>query len=173
MVENRPLNIAMFAAEASPYAKVGGLGDVVGSLPKTLDKLGAKLTVVIPAYGAVRTAAPSIHPCMAIPRLEIPMAASVEHAEVLHTQMDHAGVDVYLIGSRKYFDRKGVYDDPATGEGYPDNMERFVFFMKSGLDLLPKLGVPIDIVHCHDSHTALVPGMMKTNLLNMICRYNF
>ncbi len=156
----------MFAAEASPYAKVGGLGDVVGSLPKALDKLGAKLTVVIPAYGADRTAVPSIHPRTAIPRLEIPMASSVEHAEVFHVQMDHTGVDVYLIGSRKYFDRKGIYDDPATGEGYPDNMERFVFFMKSGLDLLPKLGVPVDIIHCHDSHTALIPGLVKTNLWN-------
>ena len=167
MAGNPPLNIVMFAAEAFPYAKVGGLGDVVGSLPIALDKLGAKVTVVIPAYGGVAgMPAASIRPCTAVPRLDIPMASSVEKAENFYAQMDNAGVDVYLIGSRKYFDRRGIYGDPATGEGYPDNMERFVFFIKSGLDLLPKLGVPIDIIHCHDSHTALIPGLIKTNLWN-------
>ncbi len=166
MTGNRPLNIVMLAAEASPYAKVGGLADVVGSLPKALVKLGAKLKVIIPAYGTARAGGPSIRPCAAIPRLEIPMASSVEHAEVFHARMDQAGVDVYLIGSQKYFDREGIYDDPATREGYPDNMERFVFFMKSGLDLLPKLGEQADIIHCHDSHTGLIPGLLKTNFGN-------
>jgi len=163
MAGNDPLSIVMFAAEASPYAKVGGLADVVGSLPKALERLGAKLTVLIPAYGTDWPEKLFIRPCTAVPRLEIPMASSIEHAEVFHAQMDQTDVDVYLIGSRKYFDRKGIYDDPSTREGYPDNMERFVFFMKSGLDLLPKLGVPVDIIHCHDSHTALIPGLIKTN----------
>ena len=166
MVGNGPLNIVMLAVEASPYAKVGGLADVVGSLPKALDRLGAKLTVVIPAYGTAGLDSPSIDPFPAVSGLEIPMASSVERAEVFHSRMDHADVDVYLIGSQKYFDRKGIYDDPATGEGYPDNMERFIFFMKAGLDLLPKLGAPVDIIHCHDSHTALIPGLIKTNFGN-------
>jgi len=165
MAENRPISIVMFAAEASPYAKVGGLADVVGSLPKALVKLGAKVSIVIPAYGAARPGELSIRPCASVPRLEIPMGFSLEHAEVFHARMDQTSVDVYLIGSRKYFDRKGIYDDPATGEGYPDNMERFVFFMKSGLELLPKLGAEVDIIHCHDSHTALIPGLIKTNFL--------
>ena len=73
-------------------------------------------------------------------------------------------MDVYLIGSRKYFDRDGIYDDPATKEGYADNMERFVFFMKSGIELLRKLRLPVDIIHCHDSHTALIPGILKMNV---------
>jgi starch synthase len=166
MPGNNPLNIVMLAAEASPFAKVGGLADVVGSLPKALEKLGAKLTVVIPAYRSARPEGVSIRPCAAIPRLEIPMASSVEHAQVFHARMDQADVEVYLIGSRKYFDREGIYDDPATREGYPDNMERFIFFMKSGLGLLPKLGEPVDIIHCHDSHTALIPGLIKTNFGN-------
>ena len=79
--------------------------------------------------------------------------------------MDKTGVDVYFIGSKKYFDRRGIYNDPSTGEGYPDNMERFIFFMKSGLALMEKLGEPFDVIHCHDSHTALIPGILKTNLL--------
>jgi len=152
----------MFAAEASPYAKVGGLGDVVGALPKALAKLGVNPTVVIPAYRAAQSNSVAL-PCRAVPGFDVPMASSIEHAEVFQTRMDGTDVDVYLIGSRKYFDRKGIYDDPATGEGYPDNMERFIFFMKSGLELLLRLGKPADIIHCHDSHTALIPSLIKMN----------
>ena len=78
--------------------------------------------------------------------------------------LDATGIPVYLIGSRKYFDRSGIYDDPATMEGYPDNMERFIFFTKSVLELLPRLNAPVDIIHCHDSHTALIPGILDINL---------
>ena len=52
MIRKRPLRVVMLAAEAAPYAKVGGLADVVGALPKALEKLGAELTLVIPAYTA-------------------------------------------------------------------------------------------------------------------------
>jgi starch synthase len=162
MVRNDPLRIVMLAAEASPYAKVGGLGDVVGALPKALEKLEARTAVVIPAYPVARSSLPDIHPCRLAPGFDVPMASSVEHAEVFQTRMDQTEVDVYLIGSRRYFDREGIYDDPATREGYPDNMERFVFFMKSALELLPRLGETVDILHCHDSHTALIPGLMHT-----------
>jgi starch synthase len=155
----------MFAAEATPYAKVGGLGDVVGALPRALEKLGLKLKVIIPAYtsSVSRRTLPAVRRLSNLD-LDIAMAASVEQAEVFHSRMDQAAVDVYLIGSGKYFDRKGIYDDPDTKEGYPDNMERFIFFMKSGLSLIEKLAEPVDIIHCHDSHTALIPGILKTSL---------
>jgi len=156
----------MFAAEAAPYAKVGGLGDVVGALPKALEKLGLKLKVIIPAYApsVLAGALPATRRLSNLD-LDVPMAAFVERAEVFHSRMDQAAVDVYLIGSRKYFDREGIYDDPLTKEGYTDNMERFIFFMKSGLSLIEKLAEPVDIIHCHDSHTALIPGILKTSLL--------
>ena len=153
----------MFAAEASPYAKVGGLGDVVGALPKALEKLGAKPAIVIPNYRATQSGKFDIQRCDAVPGFDIPMGASIEHAEVFQTRIDGTSVDVYLLGSRKYFNRSGFYDDPATKEGYPDNMERFVFFMKAGLELLLRLEMPVDIIHCHDSHTALIPGLIHAN----------
>ena len=70
------------------------------------------------------------------------MQSSAERAVVYQAMLDATDIPVYLIGSRKYFDRRGIYDDPATREGYPDNMERFVFFTKSGLELLPRLHAP-------------------------------
>jgi starch synthase len=158
------MRIVMFAAEAFPYAKVGGLGDVVGALPKALAKSGAKISIVIPGYRSIDPARFHIEPCSAAPQFDVPMGSFVERAAAFQTRMDGCDVDVFLVGSLKYFDREGIYDDPATHEGYPDSMQRFVFFMKAGLELLSRIGRPIDIVHCHDSHTALVPGMIGPNL---------
>ncbi len=156
----------MFAAEAVPYAKVGGLGDVVGALPKAMAKLGAQPAVVIPAYRSVDFNRFQIKPCAVVSGFDVPMGPFFEHADVFQTRIHGSAVDVFLIGSRKYFDRDGIYDDPTTKEGYPDNMERFVFFMKSGLELLSRLKLPVDIIHCHDSHAALIPGIVNLNRTN-------
>ncbi len=166
MTRNNPLRIVMLAAEASPYAKVGGLGDVVGALPKALEKLDADPAIVIPAYKAAQSNAFAARSRSPILDFDVAMDSSTEHAEVFRARMNGSRVDVYLIESRKYFDRDGIYDDPLTREGYPDNMERFIFFMKAGLELICKLGMPVDIIHCHDSHTALVPAMINMNYRN-------
>jgi starch synthase len=153
----------MFAAEAAPFAKVGGLADVVGALPKALAKLGAKPVIVIPCYRSVDLGAHQITPCTSVPALDIQMSSNLEQAKIYQRRIRSSPVDVYLIGSQKYFDRDGIYDDPHTREGYADNMERFAFFMKSGIELLRRLQRPVDVIHCHDSHTALIPGMLKLN----------
>jgi starch synthase len=163
MPKKTALRIVMIAAEAAPYVKVGGLGDVVGALPRALDKLGAKVTVIIPAYGNVAGRAQQVEPCRDIPGFDVAMGNSSEHAFIFQTLMPETGVTVYLIGSSRYFDRGGVYDDPFTGEGYTDNMERYIFFMKASLELIFRLPGSFDIVHCHDSQTGLIPGLIKEN----------
>jgi starch synthase len=163
MLPTRPLRIWLFAAEASPYAKVGGLGDVIGALPKALERLGAVPAIVIPKYHASEPKDLDIQRCKAVSAFDIPVGSSVERAEIYQSRIERTSVAVYLIGSRKYFNRDGIYDDPATGEGYPDNMERFIFFMKAGLELLLRLELPVDVVHCHDYHAALIPGLIQIN----------
>ncbi len=160
------MRIVMFAAEAAPYAKVGGLADVVGALPKALARLGAEVSIVIPAHRCVDPQKYGIQRGAAVSGFDVSIGSSVEHAEIFQTRMDGTDVAVYLIGSPKYFDRDGIYDDPATRQGYPDNAERFIFFMKSGLELLLRLRLPVDVIHCHDSHTALIPGLIKMNHRN-------
>jgi starch synthase len=167
MTQDRQLRIAMLAAEASPFAKVGGLGDVVGALPKALEKLGVKPIVLIPAYRAVHSNVPNILPCSRVSGFDVPIKSAMEHADIFQSQIDDSGVEVYLIGSQKYFDRNGIYDDPESREGYEDNMERFTFFMKAALELLRRLGDPVQVLHCHDSHTALVPGFLESNLRSL------
>jgi len=163
MPEKTDLHVVMIAAEAAPYVKVGGLGDVIGALPRALDKLGAKVTVIIPAYGDAVGRSSQIEPFSDIPGFNVALGTFSEYAHVFRTLMPGTGVTVYLIGSSRYFDRGGVYDDPLTREGYADNMERYVFFMKAALELILRLPDSFDVVHCHDSQAGLIPGLIKEN----------
>ncbi|MDR1726649.1 MAG: glycogen synthase GlgA [Acidobacteriota bacterium] len=163
MDDAKGLRIVMVAAEAAPYAKVGGLGDVVGALPRALEKLGARVAVVIPAYGDATAGAHPAAPCREVPGFDVTLGGVTEPAGIFHAVMPESGVDVYRVASRRYFARAGVYDDPATREGYPDNMERFVFFMKAAVGLVARLTPPFDVIHCHDSHAGLVPGVILEN----------
>jgi starch synthase len=162
MAGNDPLRIVMLAAEAAPFAKVGGLGDVIGALPKTLEQLGVKPAVIIPAYKTIHSCGFPVYSCSAVPDFDISMRSANERAQVFQAKVNGTDIDVYMIGSEKYFDREGIYSDPASGEEYPDDMERLIFFMKSALELILRLKSPVDIIHCHDYHTALVPGLLKT-----------
>lgn len=154
--------IVMFAAEAAPYVKVGGLADVVGALPKVLDRLGAQVTIVMPAYQVIAREKFGIHPSAAVPTFDIPMGSEVVRSEVAQTTVPGTGVEVFFVGGGGYFARAGVYDDPETKEGYPDNMQRLAFYAKAGLELLRRLKQPVDVIHCHDSQTALIPGLLST-----------
>jgi starch synthase len=166
MTQQDRLTVVIFAAEVSPFAKVGGLGDVIGALPEALKSTGLHLTVVIPAYRSILQGGFNLQECTDVSGFDVSMGSSMERAETLKTQIDGTSIDVYFIKSDRYFDRDGIYDDPASKEGYPDNMERFIFFMKAGLGLISRLGAPVDIVHCHDSQTALIPGMIRTGFRN-------
>jgi starch synthase len=153
----------MIAAEAAPFVKVGGLGDVISALPQALEKLGEKVTVIIPAYGTIAGISPQAEPCRDIPGFDVVLGNLTEYASIFKAFMPGTGVRVYLIGSSRYFERGGVYDDPLTGEGYADNMERYIFFMKAALELILRLPDSFDIIHCHDSQTALIPALIKEN----------
>lgn len=163
MLQKDLSRIVMFSAEAVPFAKVGGLGDVVSALSKALKRLGADPVIVIPAYASViQQDSFHIRRCRSVPEFDVRIGHATERAEIYQARFNDS-IDVYFIGSRKYFDRPGIYDDPNTGEGYRDNGIRFLFFMKSGLELLLRLETPVDIIHCHDSHAALIPGIIRTN----------
>jgi len=162
MVKER-LNIFMLSAEATPYAKVGGLADVAGVLPRVLEKLGARVTLVLPAYKAVDLDRNGVRRQGALSGFAVPIGSKSVAVEVYQARMPQTEVDVYLVGGGGYFSRDGIYDDPATREAFPDSMQRFLFLMKAGLELLRRIEAdPPDVIHCHDSHTAMVPGLLQT-----------
>ncbi|MCA9519867.1 MAG: glycogen synthase GlgA [Myxococcales bacterium] len=150
------MKIVLAAAEAVPYAKVGGLGDVAGGLAPHLASAGHEVWLVLPKYEAIDY----LHHGF-VPRLEqmgVPTGWGVEWCKV-HERIDRSGVRVMLVENHHYFSRPGLYGD-ASG-GYPDNGFRFAFFSNAVLQLCRDLHVAPDVVHVHDWPTALIPALLK------------
>ena len=149
---NAPLRILFVSAEVAPYAKVGGLADVAGSLPKALRALGHDVRVIMPRYGRIDPDQFDLQP--ALDAFPVSLGERDELASMRQTALD-GGVPVYLVESERYFAREAIY-------GYPDDGERFLFFCQAVLQAPKELDWQPDIVHCNDWHTALLPLLLRT-----------
>jgi len=148
--------IAIVAAEISPWAKVGGLADVIGALPGALAGAGADVSVFLPAYKSIVSK-------LAPAPVGSPMSALIggkpRAFRVLRAQAP-GGVVLYLIDHPGYFGRDGVYGE--KGADYPDNIERFIFFGRAAAAAAAELVSP-DVVHAHDWHAAAAPIVMRAD----------
>jgi len=149
------MKIAMIASEVSPFAKTGGLADVLGTLTVALERFGHELCVIAPAYRPVLQSSFRMQETSF--NLSAPIADRQVSASVLKTSVG-MGVDVYFIRADQYFDRETLYGTPAGD--YPDNAERFAFFSRAALELLRQQ--PVDILHGHDWQAALAIVFFKT-----------
>ncbi len=150
------MKIMMIASECVPFAKTGGLADVVGALPIALRALGHEVIVVMPKYGSINTAKYQIAPFFN--QMCVWMGNAEEWCAVHKTTMD--GVPVYFIEADKYFARSGLYHDDAFND-YGDNPRRFAFLTRAALQLAHDMGFDADIVHAHDWQTALAAAYLK------------
>ncbi len=141
------MKILFAAAEAYPLAKVGGLGDVAGSLPKALRAQGHDVRIALPRYGMIPNWKEDLGP------FSVSVGGSEEEARLRTSNID--GVPVYLVEKPELFDRPNVYE-------YEDDGKRFGFFSKSLLDLLPRADFWPDVLHCNDWHSALAPSLLRT-----------
>ena len=151
------MQIVFAASEAVPFAKTGGLADVVGALPQEILKLNHEISVYLPLYaevreqlqGAVRYAARSI---------TIPFPHGNRFAGIVDGGT-RDGVKFYFVDCPEMFDRKGLYGN--NGDTYSDNAERFGLFCRAVLESTKLIGVP-DIFHVHDWQAALIPVLLHT-----------
>lgn len=153
----RKLNILIISSEMYPFAQIGGLADVVTSLSGQLKKMGHDVRVVIPRYGLIDPQKYS-----AETRLEsmgVWMGNKEEWCAVLQAKSP-AGVPVYLIEHRLYFDRYGLYHASSMHD-YDDNPVRFGFLSRAALQLCKDISFKPDIVHANDWQTALAPVYLK------------
>ena len=148
------MHIAIAASECVPFAKTGGLADVIGALPAALAHLGHKVTVFLPRYKQTRLD----NPRKVISSITVPFDDRYRFCSVVDGGV-RAGVQFYFIDYPPYFDRDALYGT-ALGD-YHDNAERFALFSRAVLESAKVLGVP-DVLHCHDWQTALVPILLKT-----------
>ncbi len=150
------LKIVMIASECFPFAKVGGLADVVGGLAKALHSAGHEVIVVLPKYAAVSAERFALRPFLS--PLGVWMGDTQEWCATWSAS--YGGMPVYFIEHEGYFGRPGLYND-AEFRDYGDNGRRFAFFTRAALQLCRDMGFAPDIVHAHDWQTALAPAYLK------------
>lgn len=150
----KPLNILLVSPEAVPFAKTGGLADVAGALPLELAKLGHQVRLVIPRYGSIDGVAHGFKEWL---RFDVSTPFGPIPAVIERSVIADGTVPVFAVRHDPYFARAGLYGE--GGHDYPDNLERFTFFCRAVMDLLPRFakeaGWTPDILHAQDWQTAL------------------
>ena len=144
------MKVLFVAAEGAPFAKTGGLGDVIGALPKSLVKDGNEVAVILPYYNMIAAK----------------FGDQMEDLGYFYTKLGwrwqyvgmkkttHEGVDFYFVDNEQYFNRGTVY-------GEWDDGERFAYFQLAALELMEKIDFIPDVLHVHDYHTAMIPFLLK------------
>jgi len=142
----------MISSEAAPFAKTGGLADVLGSLPAALGSYGDEVAVVIPRYGSIDLKSAR----RVWDNLAVYFGADSYPVSIYRAPAEYP---VYLVDCPPLFDRKGFYGE--SGVDYPDNHIRFAVFCRAALSVARFL-FRTDIFHCHDWQTGLVPAYLRT-----------
>ena len=150
------MHIVFAASECTPWAKTGGLADVVSGLPRALVKLGHKVSVFIPYYRQVAKAAPDAK--VVLQSVTIPFPYYNRFVRILDGGI-HGGVQNYFVDSPELFDRESFYGTPSGD--YPDNAERFGLFSRAVIEATKIIGVP-DVYHVHDWQAAMVAVLMRS-----------
>ncbi len=140
------MKVLFAASEAYPFAMSGGLADVAGALPKALRKRLIGCRIIMPMYSSI---AEELKKEMTfITSITVPVSWRRQYCGVFEARKD--GVVYYFIDNQYYFKRGGLYGDY-------DDAERFAFFSRAVLEVLPHIDFKPDIIHCNDWQTALVP----------------
>jgi len=145
-------SVLFVATEALPFVKTGGLGEVVASLPKELIRHGEDVRVILPKYGDI----PSEWRDKIVHIYDTHAYVGWRKQHCGLARMEYQGVVYYFIDNEYYFKRPGYY-------GYYDDAERFAFFCRAVLEVLPHLDFKPDIIHCHDWQTAVLPVLLKAH----------
>lgn len=152
------LRVLFVSAEVSPFARTGGLGDVIGALPSALAQYGLDVRVVMPLYRTIRDRSLPLTPV--IDDLRVPLAFGYRTARVWQSAPEaRTPVSLYCIEHDAYFARSGLYGD-GYGD-YGDNALRFIFFCTAALALIDRWQWFPHVIHCHDWHTGLIPAYLR------------
>lgn len=160
------IEVILAGAELAPIVKVGGLGDVMGSLPKALARLGIKVKIFVPFYGSINK---KYKTKLVKANVSLDIDNGKSKFSIYQGILPGSSVPVYLIkhklfngpkiyvGSRKYFNKGKYVASRGCYSRRPTDVERFVFFSKAVVEAIRTLGFKPQVVHCHDWHTALIP----------------
>ena len=145
------MRIVHVSAECYPMAKAGGLGDVVGALPKYQQKIGQQAMVVMPMYKTAfleKTSWEVVHKGAAY------LGSWFFNYTIIQESSNQLGYKLYLVDIHGLLDRPKIY-------GYEDDSDRFIGFQIAVVDCLKSWQLLPVVVHCHDHQAGLIPFMMK------------
>ncbi|WP_304206364.1 glycogen/starch synthase, partial [Peptostreptococcus russellii] len=137
------MKVLFIAAESAPFVKTGGLGDVIGSLPRALKEEGIDARVVLPLYSDIDREKYNIK---FVKYIYVSLAWRQIYCGIF--EAEYKGVKYYFIDNEQYFNRHNVY-------GEVDDGERFAFFSKTAIEIMPHINFKADIINANDWHTAL------------------
>ncbi|MFJ7850839.1 glycogen synthase GlgA [Peribacillus sp. NPDC097206] len=146
------MNVLFAASECAPFIKTGGLGDVIGALPKALKKQGVNVSVILPKFKDLpfHIKQEMTH----VTSIEVPVGWRQQFCGI--EKLVANGITYYFLDNEYYFKRHGSY-------GYFDDGERFAFFSRAILESIPFLDDHPEIIHCHDWQTGLVSVLLKAH----------
>ena len=144
------MRVLFAASEAHPFIKTGGLGDVMGALPKSLAKLGVDVRVVIPKYKNIKDELKQ--KLQFVKWFTVSVGWRNQYCGIF--QYQYKGVIYYFIYNEYYFNRDGLY-------GYFDDGERFAFFNRAVLEFIKQIDWQPDLINCNDWQTGMVPVLLN------------
>lgn len=145
------MHVMLVASECTPFFKTGGLGDVVGSLPKEFCNKGIKTSVVLPLYNDI------LEDINFVCNYDIYMGSHKYYCGVFKKELD--GVVFYFIDNNEFFCRDNLY-------GYDDDEKRFAFFNFATLELIAHLQLHVDVLHLHDWQSSMIATLYKERYCN-------
>src|SRR4030042_6551597 len=157
--------ILFITSEVVPFIKTGGLADVSSALPQKLQELGHQVRIVVPKYGAIDERKYKIHEVVRLKDLTV----KIGEKEVIFSLRSSfligpkTRVQIYFLDNSEFYgSRHSLYNDPLSGDDYPDNDERFILLSRAVFELITKLGWVPDVIHCNDWQCGLIPAYLKT-----------
>jgi len=151
------MKIAFAASEAYPFAKTGGLGDVIGALPKALKELGEDVKVFLPKYAQIDHSLFDLSYDWSIGSMPIRVAGRIHNVDVYLGYLPNSSVEIYFLDCPYFFNRPKIYTSD------PDEDERFILYSKAVIEALQHLKWQPDVIHCNDWQTGLIPLYIKDN----------
>lgn len=151
------MKVLLAASEVAPLIKIGGLGDVVGSLPKALELLDVNVDVIVPFYPTVEASKYKLYKSI---ELNVPFDNKNNVVEVFNTKLPESNVDVILLKNSEYFSfgGKNAYRNKIS------ETEMFSFFDKAVVEFIKSRFNTYDLIHCNDWHTGLITHLLEDEL---------
>lgn len=164
MFNKSKIKILFLSAEVAPLAKVGGLGDVAGALPKALAALGVDIRLCLPLYGFIDKRIYQIKKIKT--NIEIPFNNGQQKLNLWQTFLPNTKIPVYLIEhsyfvSKKIYQTKRLINKNKYSRGQTD-INRFSFFTRASLEAAKIINFQPDVVHANDWHAGLVADFVAT-----------